>query len=195
MKNLRLIIISGAIFVLSTNVSILFAWEQDKGATIEILNPEYTKPANVNDNVDINTESSVEDILKKVEYYYANQNFDKAIELLEIALQKTSDRELVAKINFSLSSNYLEKGTESYRLNKDESFYKLSIQFAKKSLEVIPDNWQALANMGSIYLNMGDYKQAASYFLEAEKYVDKNDPNYAALEYHRNLAEEMGKGK
>ena len=195
MKNVRLIVILGTIFLLSANVSILLAEEKEKVANIEIFNPEYAKPANVNDNVDINAESSVEDIFKKVNYYYANQNFDKAIELLEMALKKTSDRELVAKINFGLSSNYLEKGIEAYKVNKDESFYKLSIQFAKKSLEVIPDNWQALANLGSVYLNMGDYKQAVFYFLEAEKYLDKNNPNYAALEYHRNLAEEMGKGK
>lgn len=55
----------------------------------------------------------------------------------------------------------------------------------------MPENWQALANIGGVYFNMKDWKQAAYYFSEAEKYLDKNDPNYAAVELQRGLSEEM----
>jgi tetratricopeptide (TPR) repeat protein len=113
--------------------------------------------------------------------------------LLGAALKKTTDRELIAKINYSLSSNYFEKGIEIYNRDKDDSFYKLSIQYAKKCLEVIPNCWQALFNIGGVYLNMRDWKQAIFYLSEAEKYLDKNNPNYAAVEVERNLAEEMSK--
>jgi tetratricopeptide (TPR) repeat protein len=164
-----------------------------KSVTIEILNPEYAKLPDMKNNIEINSESTVEEIFKKVTYYYSTHDFDKAIELCKLALQKTDDRNLIAEINFSLSSNYLEKGIEAYNRNKDDSFYKLSIQSAKKCLEVMPDSWQALANIGSVYTNMRDWKQALFYISEAEKYLNKNDPNYAALEIHRNLVEEMSK--
>lgn len=190
-----LIAVFSVFFITCANNSILFAEEKGKTVAIEILNPKYTKPANINDNVEINTESTIEDIFKKINYYYATHDWDKAIELCELALKKTDDRNFIANINFSLSSHYLQKGNEAYQNNKDDSFYKLSIQYAKKCLESIPNSWQALANIGSVYLNTGDYKQAIFYFSEAEKYLDKNDPNYVALEIHRNMAEELDKGK
>lgn len=195
MTNIRLTVILVTFFLFTANVPIILGEEQDKTATIEILNPEYTKPPNINDNVEINTESTLEDILKKVNYCYSTRDFDKAIELCELALKKTNDKNAIAIINFSLSSNYLEKGIEAYGKNKDDSYYKLSIEFANKNLEVFPYNWQALGNLGAVYLNMGDYKQATFYFSQAEKYLDKNDPNYASIEYQRNLAEEMSKRK
>lgn len=193
MKSIRLIAVLFSIFLFSANISILRGEEQEKPATIEILNPEYAKPPDINDNVEITAESSVEDILKKANYYYSIHDFDKAIELCESALKKTDDRYLIAAINFSLSSNYLEKGIEAYKRNKDDSFYQLSIQSAKKCLEVTLDNWQALGNIGGVYLNMRDWDQAIFYFSEAEKYLDKNDPNYASIEFHRSLAEEMSR--
>ena len=160
---------------------------------IDISNPEYVKPPRPEDNIAINSESTVEELLKKTNYYYSIHNFDQAIELCELALKKTSDKNLIAEINFSLSSNYLEKGIEAYKRNKDDSFYKLSIQSAKKCLEVISDSWQALGNIGAVYMNMRDWKQAIYYFSEAEKYMNKNDPNYASMEFQRNLCEEMSK--
>lgn len=161
--------------------------------TAEILNPEYAKPPRPEDNIEINSESTVEEILRKTNYYYSVHNFDKAIELCELALKKTNDKNLIAAIDFSLSSNYLEKGIEAYSRNKDDSFYKLSIQFARKCLETMPGNWQALGNIGAVCMNMRDWKQAIYYFSQAEKYMDKNDPNYASMEFERNLCEEMSK--
>ena len=165
----------------------------EKPAAIEILNPLYTQPANINENIEIEPESTVEDMLKKANYYYAMHDFDKAIELCEAALKKTDDKSLIAMINFSLSSNYLEKGIDAYASNKDDSFYQLSIQSAKKCLKVYPDSWQALGNVATVYLNMSDWKQAIFYFSEAEKYLDKNDPSYAAIDLQLNLAQEMSK--
>ena len=193
MKSIRLAVILISVLLFAANISILQAEDKKESVVIDISNPEYAKPPNTNDNVEINTETNIDDILKKVNYYYATHDFDKAIELCEAALKRTDDKISIAKIEFSLSSNYLEKGIEAYRNNKDDSFYKLSIQYAKKCLEIFPGNWQALANIGSVYLNMGDYKQSAFYFSEAKKYVDKNSPNYEALEVHRTLAEEMSK--
>jgi tetratricopeptide (TPR) repeat protein len=162
-------------------------------ATVEIINPEYAKPPDQKDNLEITPDSSLEDILKKINYFYASHEWDKAIELGKIALTKTSDREAIGNINFSLSSNYLEKGIEPYIKNRDDSFYKLSIEYARKALEVFPESWQILGNLGSVYLNMRDWKQAAYYFSEAEKYMEKNNSSYAAIETSRILAEKMGK--
>jgi tetratricopeptide (TPR) repeat protein len=160
----------------------------NESATLDILNPEYAKPPNEDDNVEIVAESTVEDILKKTGYYYSIHDFDKAIELGEMALKKTSDSRLIAAVHFSLSSNYLEKGIREYKRNKDDSYYKKSIHYAKKYLEVDPYSWQALANVGSAYFNMRDWSQAIFYFSEAEKYLDKRNPNYAAIETTRIIA-------
>lgn len=162
---------------------------------IEILNPGYTKPPDESNNVEISPESDIQDIMKKLEYYYSTRDFDKAIELGEAALKKTTDRNLLGEINYSLSSNYLEKGIDAYSKNKDDSFYKLSIQFAKKALEVFPDSWQALGNIGTVYFNMKDWQQAIYYLTQAEKYIDKSDPSYASLELTRNFAERMSQEK
>ena len=195
MKMGKLVIVSVAVILLSANVSILQAEKKERSATIEVMNPEYTKPANMDDMVEINADSSVEDILKATNYYYAIHDFDKAIELDELALKKTNDRHLLAAIHFSLSSNYLEKGIEAYQRNKDDSFYQRSIQFAKKYLEVDPNGWQALGNIGTVYLNMGAWEQAVLYLSEAEKHLDQNNPSYAAIEFSRSFAEEMSKKK
>ncbi|MBU2103044.1 MAG: hypothetical protein ABH865_01830 [Candidatus Omnitrophota bacterium] len=160
---------------------------------IDIVNSEYMKAPNINDNIEITDTSTVEDIFKKINYHYANREFDKAIELCELALTKTNDRELTARIYFSLSSHYLEKGIQPYLKNKDDSFYKKSLEFAKKSLEVFSTNWQVLANMGAVYLNMGDWKQAAFYYLEAEKCLNKDDPHYGEIKSMRVLAETQSK--
>ena len=161
--------------------------------TIDILNPEYAKPPNMDDNVKITAESSGEDILRKMNYYYSTHDFESAIALGEATIKKTHDSNLIAAIHFSLSSNYLEKGISAYEKNNDDSFYSLSIQHAKKYLETDPQSWQALGNIGVVYMNMSDWKQAISYFLEAEKYMDKTSPNYESMALQRNLCEEMDK--
>ena len=162
-----------------------------KSMVVEILNPGYAKPPDKEEDIEINSESTVREILTKTNYYYATHNFDKAIELGEMALKKTSDRKLIAEIQYSLSSNYLEKGIEAYMNNKDDSFYKISLQYSRKVLEVIPNSWQVFSNIGTVYFNMKDWKQAIYYFSEAEKYLNKNDPGYVAIEVSRKIAEDM----
>jgi len=160
---------------------------------IEVMNPEYLKPVNESDNVEIGGQASIDDILKKLRYYYASRNFDEAITLCEAVLKATDDKNVIAIINYTLSANYLEKGIKAHTVDKDDTFYKLSIQYAKKSLEVYPDNWRALGNIGSVYFNMKDYKQAIYYFSEAKKYLTETNPSYLALEHQIIIAEEMNK--
>jgi tetratricopeptide (TPR) repeat protein len=163
----------------------------NKKVVIDIPNPEYLKPPRGEDNIDIGPESTVGEILKKTNYYYATHNFDKAIELCKLALEKTNDRQLLAKIYYSLSANYLEEGIGAYAKNKDDSYYQLSLQCSRKVLEVFPDSWKALSNIAAVYLNTRDWKKAVFYYSEAEKYLDKRDINYIAIETERKIAEEM----
>ncbi|MDD4909239.1 MAG: hypothetical protein PHR44_00970 [Candidatus Omnitrophica bacterium] len=188
---MKILSVSVLMIMLTAVVGPVYA--QEESIELEIINPEYMKSPDESDNVEIGEEATIEDILKKVNYYYANRDFDKAIELAEAAVKATDDPDIIAMLSFSLSSNYLEKGIEPYKQNKDDTFYKLSIEYAKKVLEQMSYNWQALGNIGSAYLNMGDYAQAASYFAQAEKYLDETDPNYASIQYHRKVAEEMQK--
>lgn len=168
--------------------------QQDKKKTnliIEIVNPEYSKAPDKNQNVLITDTSSIEDMLKKINYYYATHEFDKAIELGELALTKTEDKALRAQLYFGLSSNYLEKGIGPFAENNDDSYYKKSIEYAKKSLEVIPDSWQILGNLGAVHLNMRDWKQAIYYYREALKYLSKDSPRYESMVTELLMAEEM----
>lgn len=157
--------------------------------TLEITNPEYSRPPEISDNLKITAESSIEDVLRKADFHYATHNHEQAIALLERASKMTDDKTILSDIYGALSSNYLEKAL----VRENTVYYESSIRFAKKSLEITPNNWQVLANLGSIYANTGDHKQAIFYFSEAQKYVNKNDPNYEALEYHRRLSEEIYK--
>lgn len=150
----------------------------------------YEKPVNISNEF---AASTAEDILKKADYYHSISDFDKSIELCELASKKTDDKNLIAKINLTLSSNYLEKGKEAYEINKDDSFYKLSIQFAKKSLEANPYDCLALFNIGLAYFGMQDWKQAIFYFSEVENFLDRSNPAnaeiIAAIDTSRSIAE------
>lgn len=201
MEKIRYFFILLFVFLTAANFALLQA-EDTLQATdtrtptaLEILNPEYTKPPNFDDNVEITDASSAEDILKSVNFNYSLHNFDKAIELCKLALSRTSDVTLIARINFSLSLNYLEKGIEAFKVKNDYSYYKLSIEHAKKCLEVIPDNWQALVNIGTVYLNTREWDKAISYFDQALKYMDGSEPDYASIEFERNLALKMKKAR
>ncbi len=162
-----------------------------KPVVLDIPNPEYLKPPKEEENIKIDSESTVSEMLKKINYYYASRDFDKAIELGQLALTKTTDPLLITEIQFSLSSNYLEKGIQAYGDNKDDSFYKLSIEFSKKVLEKITDSWQVYNNIAAVYFNTRDWKQAKFYYSQAEKYLDKRDPNYAVIRAEREIAEDM----
>ena len=181
-KVLFTMVLIGSLLMSAVNVKL---YAQDK-TRIDILNPEYIKLPKENDNVEITAESTLEDILRKIDYYYASRNFDESIVLCKATLKKADNKQFIAAINFSLSSSYLEKGINAYLENDDDSFYKLSIQHARKTLEVFPDSWQALSNIGAVYFNMGDYKQA---ILFGKKSL-KIEPNNTRLQENLKLYEE-----
>lgn len=130
------------------------------------------------------------------QHYNAGQ-FDEAIKFSEKALAKAADKNLTADILFNLSSSYLEKGIFSYVKSKDGGFYVKSIEYAKKCLEIKPDYWEALANIATAYMNMGNLEQAGFYYEEAEKYANPNSPYYQQLIFGhimmKNLMEEKEK--
>ena len=121
-------------------------------------------------------------ILSNTAYrYFSERQFDKAIELYEEALAKAQDNNLKAMIYLGLSSSYLEKGIAPYLKEKNDSFYKKSLEYADQCLILAPKEWKALGNKGTVYMNTGDYKQADFFYSEAEKYVDQNSPYYKQL--------------
>jgi len=122
--------------------------------------------------------------------------FDEAIKLYEKALAKAQDPALKAGILLGLSSCYLEKGIEPFSSKKDSSFYKKSMQYANECLKIVPNQWQALGNVGTIYMNMGDYEKADSCYREAMKYVDKGSVFYKRLlEQHKMILTEIEHNK
>jgi len=115
-------------------------------------------------------------LVKSGDDYFYSGAFDKAIEAYQNALLKTTDKSLEADIYFALSSVYLEKGVQPYLEKKDDTFYKKCLEYIGKCLAIKPQLWKAWANRATIYMNMGDYKQADNFFTEAEKYVEPNSP-------------------
>lgn len=113
--------------------------------------------------------------------HFYSQEFDKAIEYYEKALAETTDSQQKANLFFNLSSAYLEKGIVSYWKDKDDSFYKKSLEYVQKCLDIIPSYWQALANVATVYMNMNELEKADYYYTEAEKYVDADSPYYKQL--------------
>lgn len=73
-----------------------------------------------------------------VKHFYS-QEFDKAIECYEKALAKALDDKEKARLFFNLSSAYLEKGISVYWEKKDDSFYKKSLEYSRKCLDIIPN--------------------------------------------------------
>jgi tetratricopeptide (TPR) repeat protein len=119
--------------------------------------------------------------------HFDTGDFDKAIEFFEQALTKDPDFNLKVALLFTLSSAYLEKGITTYTLNKDDGFYQKSLEYANKCLELKPNDWKALGNIGTVYMNLSNLEKADFYFTEAEKYADKNSPEYQQLILHHAL--------
>ena len=118
---------------------------------------------------------------------FGKKDYDQAIEFFKKSLEKNPPEKLKPEILATLSSAYLEKGVEPYALNKDDTLYREAISYARKSLELDAKNWLALANLGTLYMNMGDLAQADYFYTEAEKYMDKNDLRYQRLIFQRDL--------
>jgi len=166
-----------------------------KNVQIEILNPLYSRAPDERDNITLAEGATVEEILKKTNYHYARREHEQAIALGEAALKRTQDKELLMRIHFSLSSNYLEQGILALQKSGDTSLFKRSIMHANKSLEGFPGHWQALGNIGAAYFNLGDFKNASVYYHRAEKIVNKNNPIYGSILTHALLADELAKNQ
>lgn len=125
--------------------------------------------------------SNGEDLARLAAQYFNSRQFDKAIEVGQMALTKITDKNLKSDILFTLSSAHLEQGIIPFIKNKDDSNYKKSIEYAQECLNITPGHWKALANIATVYMNMGELEKADIYYTEAEKYTDNNSPYYQQL--------------
>lgn len=125
--------------------------------------------------------SLAEELARRGLDYFDRGEFDNAIAELEAALKESPTDRLKAAIFATLSSAYLQKGVKPFAESKDDTFYKESLANARKALEISPTNWIALANIGTVYMNMGDLEKADYYHGEARRYIDEKDPNYQRL--------------
>jgi len=53
-------------FLLNVHIPVLFAQEDSGSGSLEILNPEYSRPPNTDDNVEISDQSSFDEVMKKL---------------------------------------------------------------------------------------------------------------------------------
>ncbi|MEW5897360.1 MAG: tetratricopeptide repeat protein [Nanoarchaeota archaeon] len=134
--------------------------------------------------------SEAELLSKSGEFKFYAGSFDEAIDKYEKALEKANNADFKAEILLQLSAAYLEIGIKQYISQKDDSYYQKSIEYANKCLDIHPENGQALANIGTVYMNMNYKEKAVHYFKQAEKYVDKNSPDGQRLSFQLRFLEE-----
>lgn len=113
--------------------------------------------------------------------------FDKAIKLYEKALTRAENPKVRSSALLGLSSSYLEKGLEVYSNNKDRSYYQKSIEYADECLKIFPDQWQALGNIGTVYMNMCEHGKAAAYYKRALACADKKSKFYGQLKAQNDM--------
>lgn len=158
------------------------SYAQETVVEINVSNPQFERMGYVGDNVDITTKTSIDEILKKVDFLYATRSYEEAINLCNSILQMTEDSSLVGMVYFKLSSLYIEKANVYNKVVENYSMYEDAISFAEKSLTSMPDNWQAYANIASAYTNMQKYQLAIDNYKKAQTFLNENDVNYLAIE-------------
>jgi len=115
---------------------------------------------------------------------------DKAIELFDKALKSAADPKDKTSALLGLSSSYLEKGIEPFAKSRNAAFYEKSLTYAMECLKVSPNQWQALGNIATVFMNTDDLEKADYYYKEAEKYADINSPFYdQMISQHKEVKE------
>jgi len=149
-------------------------------------------------------------LINEINYLLKQEKSDEAMAKMEEAARLYPDN---PSLFFALGSNYENIGKE----RKDEKMMEKAIEYYKKSLEIKPDYFDALYNLGAFYYNKAAdkqkqaadlplsqeakfkqlekessdfFKQALPYFEQAEKINDKDLNTLIALkEIHANLGD------
>jgi tetratricopeptide (TPR) repeat protein len=107
------------------------------------------------------------------------KDYDLAINELNVALEISSG--FAAAYN-GRGVSYLRKGNNSDDSALKEEYYILALSDFNESLKYYPENYEALANIGSVYLIRKDYDRA-------EDYINASLKIYPDFSYAKNLLE------
>jgi protein O-mannosyl-transferase len=85
----------------------------------------------------------------------------------------------------ALGSSYREMGEKEQDPNKRMEFFQKAIVYYQKSIEILPDNTEALYNAGVCYYGMGDKENALNVYEKALKFSPEytNASNNAGVIY------------
>lgn len=136
-------------------------------------------------------QDDVTEQVRKAGEYFSKGEFDKSIAIYDQVFPEIKEDDLKVNVLLMLSSCYLEKGILPYVDKKDDGYYKKSIEYSEKALEIAPTAWPALANIGTVYMNMDELEKADHYFTQAEKFIEPNHPAYQQI----NIPHELVKMK
>jgi len=138
---------------------------------------------------------NIDDVFLKVEKLKENENFEAALEILEVSFERFPNSEEVKK---SLIKTLFEYGC--YLSDEFNSRFEESINYFKRIIEIEPNNYRAYYNIGISYYSIELFEEA----LKAYKKALEIKPDYAycyynialiyeanndlkrALEYHQN---------
>ena len=143
---------------------------------------------------------SIQKIFEKGCKYVDREDYRKAIHLFEIVIERQkfkrlSDPDFEADLFYNLSFAYLQAGADNFINYGDKSFLKKSLEYAEACLGVKPQYWQAYENMANVYIKLRDFDQADIYFLEAEKYLDPQSPEYKKIVKRQEVVRRVNKMK
>ena len=121
-----------------------------------------------------------EDLIKKAKDLLKNEEFDKAIKILEDLYQRQSDVDVKNNLIEALFAygGYLN---DYYVLEYDES-----INFFKRIIELDSDNYRAHYNLGIAYFNLNRFEEA----LNSYKIAISIKPDYKHVYYNIGLLHE-----
>lgn len=80
-------------------------------------------------------------------------------------------KDVVAREKYVKSKEFFQEAIEELRHKNDEKALKI----LQKANEYFPGNPNILNNIGTLYLNLKNYKKAYSYFIKAISYDPKNE--------------------
>lgn len=148
---------------------------------IENNNPNLLKDLKFSDLYDRNQKRGLHEISKFLWNWKANLR-DK---ISFFSIMKITQAIAPDEPEVWIQSGELEIGFANHYKNKDRSRYKNHLNIAKRNFEKVlqlnPDSWQALSNLGKMAFEEKNFDVALSYFSGLSKLRDHKNPSY--LEY------------
>ena len=110
--------------------------------------------------------------------YYIAGNYDEAVKDYQRALECDSNS---AMVHSSLGQAYLQLGNKLQKGDQQTELFQKAIVHYRKSLEILPAQWEVWHELGYIYYLAGDYDEALKDFQRALECDPKRSRTYVNM--------------